>query len=482
MARSRRRRFPTLSLLLGLALLVAGPLGWGWLQYDLYREEEEILAELKQEGIDHYSERDVFLAQRQGDSAEDMWEIMTESWRSEADQRFPWLRPLRWVRVHGPIPLDLAKRIASLPRVEGVSFLPPPEGAPPGPTLAESGIDLDELARKALLEPDIDKPLPTGRTLVGDELPELESKLKAVWAGRGEKRIADRYAVSIAVGPNMPVGRSIVDGERRKLVWNSRGWSDRFDVSIRDGGRWRGVWHGATDDSLGIHDLPEGPYYYAHYESYPPFVQPEFASYGEPWTRPSMLLAAGVEYAEELPAGSYVVRFRLFDSSERTIDAADRAPRGGSAIHVKTMTLVVRPDLDWCVERGELEYSGTRRVEWLSELARQEDQVVVREQLTRFSDPRSGVGGSAASQTDHAVFDWDLDPEFTADEFSLASAGAGTLGPPRTIPWYRHWYLATALLGLLLTAYALLRIVARRLLARRELRAAMARQAQPSAA
>ena len=89
-----RRRFPTLSLAIGLVLLVATPLGWAWMQYDLYREEEDLLAELTGEGISHDSERDVFLAQKPGDTAEEMWEIMTEGWRADVDEGFPWLRPL----------------------------------------------------------------------------------------------------------------------------------------------------------------------------------------------------------------------------------------------------------------------------------------------------------------------------------------------------------------------------------------------------
>lgn len=477
--RSSRRRFPTLSLLLGLSLLVASPLGWAWLQYVLHREEADALEELRRAGIDCYVEHDVFLAKPPGEASEGMWDIMSERWRGDFDIAFPWLRPLRRVIVRERVSLELAQRIASLPRIQEVTFVPAPEGAPLGPTPAEVGFDFDDLAKKDLVATDLDQPIPTGRTLVGDDRQELESRLRDAWEGRGETPIASRYAVSFAVRPGPFAGRSIVDSDRRKFIMS---WPERLDTAIRSNGTWRGVTRDSPDRTLALHELPEGPFWYADYEAYPPYVQPEFPGYGEPLAPPSALLAAGIEYAEKLSDGAYAIRFRPFDA-EGQMTNGRRHPSGGwDRVQVETMTVVVRPDLDWCVQRGEIEFAGTRRVDWMNKLDRHGDDVIVREQLYRPSNTLTSAAAGVAGQTSHAVFDWDLIPKLAPDEFSLASAGAGPLGPPRPIPWYRHWYFATAVIGAPLTAYALLRILARRLLRRRELRLESARRAEMNSA
>src|SRR5262245_56358695 len=120
MRSSPRRRFPKFAVFGGLMFLAVSPLGWAWLQYDLYREEEQVLAELRQADVDVHAERGAFVAQESGDESEGTLEIMTEQWRDAIDDGFPWLRPLRSVQIAGPISIEQARSVATLPRVKSI--------------------------------------------------------------------------------------------------------------------------------------------------------------------------------------------------------------------------------------------------------------------------------------------------------------------------------------------------------------------------
>lgn len=465
-----RRRFQTLSLVVGLVLLVASPIGWAWLQYDLYREEEDVLAELTHQGIGHYAQRGSFLAQEVGQSSEGIWEILTEDLRSGIDERFPWLRPLRRVNVNDSISVARSQRIATLPRLKRLYLVRVPEESSPAPSMEAVGIDVAALQNARLAEAGLDVPIPQGRALVEDELRKFEIELAEAWRSLASEPDADRFAVAFLLNPGGMVSRLSVDGDRRTL---STIYPQQLDICLQVGSEWRSVQRN-SDEALALWQREDEPYF-ASYASYPPFVRVEFPAYGQPMMTTADLLDAGVEYAEALDDGRYVVRFGAFEAPECR---ADSPGAFGPPVVVTSATFLVRSDDAWSVERGESHFGGTRRLEWMNDLERHGGEIVVREQVYRILDGRA----TSSSQYAHAVFDWNLNPDFADDEFSLASAGAGPLGPPRPIPWTARWYFATAALGLLLTTYATLRIVARRLLARRERRAAARGQAEPTPA